>query len=215
MLAGHIAIASGVGQLQPVLYVQTEVAFADQVGERILSWLFTGSYPLVTWLPSIIGGYLLARADLRRPRTQASMAIIGGTVFVVGLVLTPLLDPAEEPTLWPATLAQQLSALGCAAVVVAALTWATSDRLGAAGLVIERILYPVSAAGAMPLTVYTAHVLALGAWYWLDPARWGPDATTWVLLTGVTLIMAPLWRWAIGQGPLEWVLAWASGRRLR
>lgn len=211
LVVGHVAVASGVGEASG----QPGDDVAGVVWLRLLSWTFTGSYPLVSWLPAIVAGYLLARADLTRPATQAWMAGVGGTVFLVGLALTPVLDPSAEATLWPATLAQQLSALGCAALVVAGLVWVTSEPLGATGRVMARLLHPLAAAGAMPLTVYTLHVLALGAWYWLDPVGFAPDATTWLVFTATTLVLAPLWQRLVGQGPLEWALAWASGRRRR
>ncbi|QEE61043.1 DUF418 domain-containing protein [Salinibacterium sp. dk2585] len=209
MLVGHIAIAAGVGRMP----YASDGGVPRAVLEQALSWTFTGDYPLVTWLPSVIGGYLLARADITRPATQGWMGGLGAAAFLLGLVLTPALDPSADPEAWPATLALQLSALGAAAVVVAMLVWATSPRAGAPGRLAGAILYPLAAAGAMPLTVYTAHVLALAAWYLIDPAGWAPDATTWMIFTVVTLVVAPVWRKTIGQGPLEWLLAFLSGRK--
>jgi uncharacterized membrane protein YeiB len=211
IVAGHLAVSAGVGQRLDGGPKTTTEAVAAQA----LSWLFTGSYPLVTWLPSIVAGYLLARADIRRPITQKWMAALGSGFFVMGLVLTSALDPAGELATWPAALTNQLSALGFAATLVAVLVWFTSARVGDAGSVAGRILFPLAAAGSMPLTVYTVHVLVLGAWYAVDPAGWAPDATTWVVFTVVTLVTAPVWRLTVGHGPLEWMLARLSGRRRR
>ncbi|WP_403025530.1 DUF418 domain-containing protein [Salinibacterium sp. GXW1014] len=207
LVAGHIAILAGVGRTVPV-----GDGLLGVIGAEAIGWVLTGSYPMVTWLPSIIAGYLLARADLLRPRTQVAMVIAGAVFFAVGLALTLSLDPDGGPSSWPSALALQLSALGAAALTVAVLIWITSPRAGTAGGIAGRILYPLAAAGAMPLTVYTTHVLALAAWYVLDPAGWGPDATTWMIFTAVTLVVAPVWRKTIGQGPLEWLLAFLSGR---
>ncbi|MCW4384196.1 DUF418 domain-containing protein [Salinibacterium sp. SYSU T00001] len=206
MVSGHIAIAAGAGET-PTPPGQGGIL------ELILSWLFTGSYPLVTWLPSIVAGYLIARLDIRRPATQGWMLGVGAPVFAIGLVVTALTSGQGEPETWPATLAQQLSALGCAAAVVGGLVWLTSSRAGRVGRLVGRLLYPLAAAGAMPLTVYTVHVLVLAAWYLIDPAGWGPDSTTWTIFTIVTLVVAPLWRLTLGQGPLERGLALISGRR--
>src|SRR5690606_20650746 len=150
-------------------------------------------------------------AGLRHPRTQAWMAAVGSLVFIAGLLARIALDPDAELATWPAALAHQLSALGAAAAVVAILTWATSPRAGVAGAVPGRILFPLAAAGAMPLTVYTVHVLALATWFVIDPAGWAPDATTWMIFTAVTLVLAPLWRLTLGQGPLERGLALLTG----
>lgn len=205
LVAGHIAIAQGVGE--------SSVWGADQaVTAQALSWLFTGSYPLVTWLPAIAAGYLLARADLTRAATQGWMAGVGLMVFGAGLVVATVLDPTGGLDTWPAALAHQLSALGVAAVLVAALVWVTSVGAGNVGAVAGRILYPLAAAGAMPLTVYTLHVLALAAWFVLDPAGWAPDAMTWIIFTAVTLVVAPVWRLTVGQGPLERCLGFLTRR---
>jgi uncharacterized membrane protein YeiB len=211
VVAGTIAIVAGVGPTPDGSGDEAEVTRV--VVSQSLSWLFTGSYPLVTWLPSIAAGYVLARCDLTRAATQAWMSAAGSAVFIVGLVIATLVDPAGALATWPAALATQLSALGLAAALVGILVWATSNRLGGVGRMFGRILYPLAAAGAMPLTVYTVHVLVLAAWYVIDPAGWAPDATTWTIFTIVTLVLAPLWRLTLGQGPLERVLAILSGRR--
>jgi hypothetical protein len=211
MVAGHVAIAAGVGESAALGEGQASTARA--VTAQAMSWLFTGSYPLVIWLPSIVAGYLLARAGLTRPATLGWMAGAGTLVFIVGLLVTGALDPSGELAAWPASLSNQLSALGCAAALVAILIWATSVRSGEAGKVAGRILYPLAAAGAMPLTVYTVHVLVLATWYILDPAGWAPDSTTWTIFAIATLVIAPVWRITVGQGPLERAFSLLSGRR--
>lgn len=83
--------------------------------------------------------------------------------------------------------------------------------LGLALLVRGRLatlLRPLSAAGSMPLTLYSAHVVVLGISDTDDPLPY------YLVQAGSALVVATLWRSRVGRGPLEAVLALAT-RRLR
>ena len=72
--------------------------------------------------------------------------------------------------------------------------------LGIALLVAHRlrlVLTPLAAAGSMPLTLYSAHVLLLGKTDVDDPE------TFYVAQVLVALVAATLWRRFVGRGPLE------------
>lgn len=66
------------------------------------------------------------------------------------------------------------------------------------------LLHPLAAAGAMPLTLYTAHVWLLGATDADDPTQY------YALQVGVALLLAVLWLRSVGRGPLESVVALAA-----
>jgi len=63
------------------------------------------------------------------------------------------------------------------------------------------LLHPLAAAGSMPLSLYAAHVWVLGATGSDDPTRY------YWLQVGGALLLAVLWRRAVGRGPLESVVA--------
>ena len=63
------------------------------------------------------------------------------------------------------------------------------------------LLRPLSAAGSMPLTLYTAHVVVLGTTEPDDPQAY------YLAQVVVALVAATLWRRFVGRGPLEQVLA--------
>lgn len=72
--------------------------------------------------------------------------------------------------------------------------------LGVALLVASRapvVLTPLTAAGSMPLTLYSVHVLLLGTTDTDDPTRF------YLLQVLAALIGAVLWRRYVGRGPLE------------
>lgn len=74
------------------------------------------------------------------------------------------------------------------------------------------LLLPLSALGAMPLTAYSAHVLALFAL--LGPGGWMASNWAWLLMSAVLIALCLAWSAFGGRGPLERLTAW-SARRAR
>lgn len=66
---------------------------------------------------------------------------------------------------------------------------------------VASLLRPLSAAGSMPLSLYSAHVLLLGTTDAEDPEPY------YLAQVVVALVFAVLWRRFVGRGPLEAVLA--------
>ncbi len=87
------------------------------------------------------------------------------------------------------------------ALLVLGLALLVTGRLGA-------LLRPLSAAGSMPLSLYSAHVGFLGATDTDDPEPY------YVAQVLTALVVATLWRRYVGRGPLEAALA-AATRPLR
>lgn len=121
-----------------------------------------------------------------------------------------LWSPSQEPSWWYLALASPhantqldlLHTLGSAmAVLGAALLLCRSAAL-------RRWLRPVAAAGAMTLTLYTAHVVVLAA---VDL----PSAVLYVLLVAAALLFAVGWGRRHRRGPLEGLVASAAGRARR
>ncbi|MEV5957913.1 DUF418 domain-containing protein [Streptomyces sp. NPDC051987] len=46
--------------------------------------LFTGEYPVLTWLPFVVAGMAVARLDLTRPGIRARLALAGGGLALLG-----------------------------------------------------------------------------------------------------------------------------------
>ncbi|WP_189864870.1 DUF418 domain-containing protein [Streptomyces poonensis] len=46
--------------------------------------LFTGSYPVLTWIPFLVAGMAVARLDLARPGVRPRLACTGGALAVLG-----------------------------------------------------------------------------------------------------------------------------------
>jgi uncharacterized membrane protein YeiB len=64
----------------------------------------------------------------------------------------------------------------------------------------------------LPLTIYTAHVLALALLLLhLSPGEPARGVTTWVVITVASIVFASAWRAFVGQGPIEWALRRLDG----
>ncbi|MEU1592620.1 DUF418 domain-containing protein [Streptomyces sp. NPDC005708] len=91
--------AGGALLMPPVLYaIQRSIQdghWADAVVARdplahitgtdgVVELLFTGSYPVLTWMPFLIAGMALARLDLTRTAIRSRLAATGGALAVLG-----------------------------------------------------------------------------------------------------------------------------------
>ncbi|WP_432496547.1 heparan-alpha-glucosaminide N-acetyltransferase domain-containing protein [Kineococcus auxinigenes] len=213
--------------LDPV-YEQPTLLGLAHPGELLRTLLLTGYYPVIGWTGYLLLGLAVARAGLLG--APAALRLLGtGVVLAAGarVVSALLLGPGgglarlaelgvapgtpswafhgTVPTASPWFLAvaephsgtpldllhtsgTALLVLGAALLLPAAAT---------------RFLRPVAAFGSMPLSVYTAHVLALAAHPGDSPA----------LLAGHVLVgvaLATAWQLTAGRGPLEGVLSSAA-----
>ncbi|MDX3451117.1 heparan-alpha-glucosaminide N-acetyltransferase domain-containing protein [Streptomyces sp. ME02-8801-2C] len=94
-----------------------------------------------------------------------------------------------------------LHTLGAATALLAAVLLLTRIT------VVRRALMPLAAAGSMPLTLYTAHVLFLAT-----GALNGSTGLQYAVLVTGSLLFAVVWRLTRGRGPLEALVAEAARR---
>jgi hypothetical protein len=215
---------------------------AADPGATLAHLLLTGTYPALPYLAYLLAGLGIGRLNLAGVQVQVGLLLVGLGVAVVAwlaywvLILqaggydqlmtsTPALtedgiddiivfgpDPVLPTTTWwwlaiagphtntPLALAM---GLGSGAAVLGGFLLLTR-RFGS-------WLLPLSAMGTMTLTLYSAHLLALSAEVHYDqPYLW------FFLQIGVAALFATAWHRALGQGPLERVVARGAGltRRL-
>ena len=171
--------------------------------------LLVGAYPALVWLPFLLVGLVAARSDLRSRGTQLVMlgagtaaALVGYTVrFLPGAAAVPAFDPADHEGM-PAEI---VGSGGVAIAVIGLLLLVTSpDRAWGRG--VATALRPLSATGAQPLTVYSAHLLLTAPLFFAYRAEGGSyGLPLWQLGVAVvaTLAYAVLWQRFVGRGPLE------------
>jgi hypothetical protein len=191
-------------------------------------WFVTGAYPVPIWVAVMMIGVGIVRLDLARRAVVLTAGGLGLVAAVAGLGLSIALGGdgiAAEPSADEVPLA--LAAVGTSAFTVGnvgfgvALTMLcvalTSTVGGLPRRIADRIaagLSPVGAAGAMPLSVYTLHLLVLVAVTHETPGGYRTD-DGWPVVIGLAagaLTLPWLWRRHFGRGPLEYVIGLLSGR---
>lgn len=189
--------------------------------------LLTGSYPALSFMPFLLVGLGLGRLDLRSTRVQAFIAAAGAALAVVANLASSVLlhgaggyealletedltrDGLDEALVFGPDILPDTSWWWMAiATPHTGTTLAIAASLGMALLVLGlfllvpaqagRWLTPLAAMGAMTLTLYSAHLLALALEIHYDePVLW------FIVHLSVAVAFALLWRHRFGQGPLE------------
>jgi len=78
------------------------------------------------------------------------------------------------------------------------------------GQALRYVLLPIAAIGSMPLTAYTAHVIAI--WIVIGPSGWTQPALLYPFLAAGLLVACTAWAIFVGRGPLERLTARISAR---
>ncbi|NAZ82685.1 DUF1624 domain-containing protein [Kineococcus sp. R8] len=199
----------------------TPASLAQPV-ELLQTLLLTGYYPVIGWTGYLLLGLAVSRLDLRAARTGVRL-LAGGAALAAAawlasaLLLGPLggrailgdLTGAVFYGTVPATSWWWLAVRSPHSGTPPDLLHTSGCALAVLGLALllphlaTRLLAPLAAFGGMPLTVYTAHVVAIA----LYPAS-GTDRPGLLLLAHVLVgcLLAALWRRTAGRGPLESVV---------
>lgn len=196
--------------------------------------LLTGSYPALPYMTYLLVGLGLGRLDLRATRTQVRLVLTGVVLTAAAQAISFVLlygfggyfKLQEASSLSEAKL-DEILVWGAGSLPTSTGWWlaittphsntplaiATSLGLGLAVLGVFLLisrkigawLLPLSAMGAMTLTLYSAHLLALSLGVHYD-ARY----LWYVIHLLVAAGFAVLWQRTLGQGPLERIVARAA-----
>ncbi|MGY1643711.1 heparan-alpha-glucosaminide N-acetyltransferase domain-containing protein [Geodermatophilus sp. SYSU D00703] len=203
----------------------------------LLCQLFlTGDYPVVVYLAYLCAGLAIGRLDLtsRRPAVWllgggvalgvAATAVsdvllypLGGLNRLMSLTgqdaVAVLWEPPNAPPSWSSlalasphahTQLDLIHSAGSAMAVLGASLLVT--RIA----VLHRVLRPVRAAGAMTLTLYSAHILVLATGLFEDH-----ELLQYLALVVGSRVFATHWRRWRAQGPLEELVGRAANRARR
>jgi uncharacterized membrane protein YeiB len=176
----------------------------DLTSVRLAWWLLAGGVALaaaaqlVSWVllyPLGDMGRLLALEDPDGDRTEAMVELLWDPVQGSSWSYLALASPHAHTQL------DMVNSTGSALAVLGVALLLT--RLPVA----QRVLAPLRAAGTMSLTLYSAHVLVLGAGVLED---W--ETAQYLFLVAGCLTFAALWRRRHDQGPLERLVGVPSSR---
>ncbi|WP_347060421.1 DUF418 domain-containing protein [Blastococcus sp. HT6-30] len=222
--AAAVAVA-----VPPLLVVAGQALTTAGVADALVpSLLVTGYYPALLWIVFVLVGLAVGRLDLSSVAVRRRVAATGGVAAVVGYGggwLSARLLAGGVPSAGPET--------GFGVPGIVSIRWLTGaephsgttfEVVGSTGfallvvvaclLVAERLprpAAPFAAVGAMALTVYSAHLLAIRILMDATPGRvQGP--VLWLWFAGAALVGAVVWRRTVGRGPLESLLTWTSSR---
>ncbi len=202
-------------------------------GELFLTLALTGYYPVLTWTTYLLAGMAVGRLDLRRARVACGL-LVGGAVLAAAAAVGSrlLLGPGGGAAVLGAdALAERsygttptdtwwwLAVDAPHSGTPLDLAHTTGTALAALGamLLLARwsplLVWVPAAVGAIPLTLYTLHVIALSGYS--GEAR--PDSVLgWLWLAHVlaAVLIGMLLRLAGRRGPLETVVS-LVGRTVR
>ena len=227
-LAAGLAVAG-----PPVVAVLGQwLTHAGLGDDRVVFLVVTGYYPALLWLAFVLVGLAVGRTDLASSAVRARLAaaaagaavvgygggwlstqVFGGGVPSAGPETGFTAPPGSFRVAWltgaephSGTTFEIVGSTGVALLVVVTCL-AVADRFGS-------IVAPVAAVGALALSVYSAQIVAIRVLMDVAPAA-AQGTAGWLAFTVAALLVATLWRRAVGQGPLEWLLTWTSSRAAR
>jgi uncharacterized membrane protein len=176
-------------------------------------WL-DGIYPAPVWLAYIAIGLFIARSRIRRPTVQRTLVVVGGIAAIAAYAIAAV---AGQPVLaHDDSTAEVIASGGVAVAVIGALVWLSESTPQRLRRLSDRILWPISSAGSMPLTVYSAQIVVI--WLYMQNIDYTgvlgwQNLPLFFALAIPTLVVTSLWRLRFEQGPLEWVVSRATTQR--
>ncbi|WP_454086217.1 DUF418 domain-containing protein [Georgenia sp. Marseille-Q6866] len=180
----------------------------------LLGLVLTGYYPALVWIAYMLLGLCVGRLDLRSPTVQGFLGVTGVGLALVGYGGGSYLQQTVVPD---SELAAQLirsdphsdatlELIGNAGVTLAVLAVLLAvTALPSVAKVARLLLQPLAATGAMALSAYSVHIVAIAilgnevVWFTESNA-----VLAWFVV--VTLVVCTLWMRFVGRGPLEWVM---------
>ncbi|ALU40874.1 hypothetical protein AS188_15245 [Kocuria flava] len=214
-----------------VSYNPTFTDLLTEPGAVAAQLLLTGTYPALPYMTYLLVGLGLGRLNLRRIEVQVRVLVVGIGLVIFARVASYVLLYAfggyerllhsasmsehdlEEALIWgpdvlPTTTGWWLAITTPhtnTPLAIAASLGMSLAVLGVFLLIGQKIgpwLLPLSAMGAMTLTLYTAHLVGLSFEVHYDlPYLW------FVINLAAAALFAVAWQRALGQGPLERVVS--------
>ena len=196
------------------------------VVERLPQWLYEFPvlhelwgihYPALIWVGYVLVGMGIGRLAPWRGSAlgvlAASGAVLAASAYGTGAWLLTVNghevvwgDEWPPSPLWFSISAhsytglEMLGNVGVALLVIAACCWLAA--------LLPRVTWPLAAAGSMTLTLYTVQIIAIAI---IGPAVvFEPTNAALMAMCALCLVFACLWKWRMGQGPLEQLVTTAS-----
>ncbi|WP_162958343.1 heparan-alpha-glucosaminide N-acetyltransferase domain-containing protein [Nocardia yunnanensis] len=190
-----------------------DAASPECSGAQVTDLAITGAYPGLVWITFAFVGLALGRCDLAAQAVRVRMVAAGLSMMVAGYGGAWLLSQFDtsEPSEWtPLRTAEPHS--GSTFEIVGSVGFALTliGVLLLTANLLRPILFPVIAVGTLPLTVYSAHFVAI---WLLGESSTEPSGNTLLMVfLAVTIAASTLWVLVVGRGPLERGVTWLTTR---
>ncbi|MBC7552018.1 MAG: DUF1624 domain-containing protein [Cellulomonas sp.] len=169
--------------------------------------LISGTYAAGIWMAYVLTGLAVGRLDLLRGDVRRGLVLAGAGLAVAGYIGGSLAFRAAAGA-GPEVL--RLLSVEPHADSTFEVVSNTGVALGVLGLCLvvadrwPRVVYPVAATGALALSVFSVHIVAIAA---LGPqVVHQPDVATHVAFVVIALVVVSGWHAWLGRGPLELLL---------
>lgn len=171
----------------------------------VIADLWSGYYPALSWLLYVLVGLAVGRMAMQRWQTQLALLLGGAAVAAVAYLSGAALERSttglvqDLVTIEPHadTTFEMVGNVGFAVAVLGLCLLLTT-----AVAPLRVLLTPVSAMGAMSLTVYSAHIVYIAVLG--TDAVWNPVSNQpliWLVVG--SMVLATVWQVTLGQGPME------------
>lgn len=214
-----LLVAAALAVLSPLLNALLGDTLA---GVAVLDRLF-GNYPVDVWIAFVLVGIAVGRLDLGRPAVGVRLALTGAALAAVGYGVGVLAAGAIGGRTASTGSAAPAGALGtgfdwASLLTVEPHSGSPFEMVGSTGVALavlglclrvsvplRWLLLPLAAVGAMPLSAYTGHLLAIPVT--VGAAGVSPDDGAWLAFSLVAMLLCTAWFVLLGRGPLERLVA--------
>ena len=216
------AIAAVLAVLMPVIFTAILPFFDALQPSAIVDLVVTGHYPAMIWLVFVLVGLGVGRLDLRVRRVQGWMLAAGAALAVLGYGIGVAVTPATEASAPVQTATSTLPAIDFSTLLTTEPhSGSPFEVIGSTGFVLavlalcllavpllRYVLYPIAAVGAMALTAYSVHIVAIA--FYGDIVGTIFDNSMYLSYVLTALVGCTLWTLLFGRGPFERILTRVS-----
>jgi uncharacterized protein len=211
-LAGIAAVLLLVGQPlhDVVVRMLWPLVYADATLLSISQWFALGyNYRLIHLLPMFLIGVVLLRLGLPGGRALYALAAVAVVLFVVRPVTEALLGIQRAASGTYADTAHDLSLVLLCYVAVTALA---AVRAPTWRRIIDGVFVPFRACGSIALSLYVVQIALIAFWASIGLGYQENEYLLWLVLVPGLMALGVLWWYAVGLGPVEWLLGTVTGR---
>ncbi|MGX1690047.1 heparan-alpha-glucosaminide N-acetyltransferase domain-containing protein [Microbacterium sp. NPDC055442] len=203
-----LVLAGALGVIMPfVQFLLDGLPVWSSVAGNDLSLALGWHYPFTVWIAFVLAGLGVARADIRRARVQFRMLLWGSVLSLFGYGVGRGIEATEGALRVDPHSSGLFEVIGSGGFAIAVI----GGCLLLCRTAVTWVVLPLRAVGAMPLTAYTAQLVAWAVIATVVLGRAGDLGGFRALepfwpMTLILVAACTVWALLIGRGPLEWVL---------